>query len=221
MKLERLKARMGGGSLERQGLSHQGCHNNKCLLFHSTTTVAHPSQHKFSPHRSHKHCTRPPQIWTLPLQYSHSTYGLELPLIFSVLYRQEVSLPLELERTLRYNQVEAARASVTRCWPSERLPLNCAKREGPHVRPGVHLVPPLSPARPAQSVRPAPALVTVPSHHARHPHFSGVCSDEASASPAVLATSQHQVSVVSLLEFSRMCCTVWLYSIIAITAAVL
>ncbi|KAK4299559.1 hypothetical protein Pmani_028171 [Petrolisthes manimaculis] len=87
---------------------------------------------------------------------------------------------------LRYDRVEAARASVTRDWPSERLPLNCAKREGPHGRPGVHLVPPLSPARPAQLVRPAPALVTVPSHHARHPHFSGVCSDAAVAAMLML-----------------------------------
>ncbi|KAK3871224.1 hypothetical protein Pcinc_023610 [Petrolisthes cinctipes] len=168
----------------------------------STTTAAHPSQHKFSPHRLHKHCSRPPQIWALALNYSLSTLGLKLPLIFSVLYREEVSLPLELERALRYDRVEAARASVTRCWPSERLPLNCAKREGPHGRPGVHLVPPLSPARPAQSVRPAPALVTVPSHHARHPHFSGVCSDAVSFSSAALApTAQHRSSRVSLWYF--------------------
>ncbi|KAK3873412.1 hypothetical protein Pcinc_021588 [Petrolisthes cinctipes] len=111
-----------------------------------------------------------------------SWVGVAFDLFSLVGNRGELTAGVEAStEALRYYRVEAARASVTRDWPSERLPLNCAKREGPHGRPGVHLVPPLSPARPAQSVRPAPALVTVPSHHARHPHFSGVCSDAAAA----------------------------------------
>lgn len=69
----------------------------------------------------------------------------------------------------------AARASVTRDWPSERLPLNCAKRAGPHNRPGVHRwVRPLSLACTALSSAARPDLllhhppltpVTLPGHH--------------------------------------------------------
>lgn len=69
----------------------------------------------------------------------------------------------------------AARASVTRDWPSERLPLNCAKRAGPHNRPGVHRwARPLSRACTALSSAARPDLlphhppltpVTLPGHH--------------------------------------------------------
>lgn len=71
--------------------------------------------------------------------------------------------------------VVAARASVTRDWPSERLPLNCAKRAGPHSRPGVHrwarplrlACTALSPADRPDLLPSHPPLtpVTLPGHH--------------------------------------------------------
>lgn len=90
-------------------------------------------------------------------------------------------LPKDIQRALRHwdtaglRLVVAARASVTRDWPSERLPLNCAKRAGPHSRPGVHRwARPLrlactafSPAaRPNLLLRHPPLTpVTLPGHH--------------------------------------------------------